>query len=213
MFDAGTGNIISKMQRHTTLKIGHIKNRTTQCVQMTQGNKRRYVFYDRLMYAMQKGIAYDEIPQDVFITKDESGAFRVIDKHGQIEFANNYVKAARKRNRIKRIDEKIHELEIMRRAYTEDSHIEAVKYIESRKDLFINHQSKKWGTSRETVEIWYNLALEWMIEKIHSDTTQVTGLTVNMMGLMRKVRARLKAEQPLRLRNEVPSNSLTKKYK
>lgn len=54
------------------------------------------------------------------------------------------------------------------------------------------------------------MALEWMIDKIHSDTSQVTELTVNMMGLMNKVRAKLQAEQPLGLRNETASNSIMK---
>jgi hypothetical protein len=162
------------------------------------------------MYAMQHGIEYDDIPKNLFILKDESGEFKVIDKQGQIDICNNRVKAARKRDRIKRIDEKIHELEIMRRAYTECSHIEAVQYIESRKYLLINHHAKKYGVKRSTAEIWYNLALEWMIDKIHSDTSQVTELTVSMMGLMNKVRAKLQAERSLLLKNETASNSLTK---
>jgi hypothetical protein len=146
------------------------------------------------MYAIQKGIAYDDIPESLFITKDENGELRVIDKQGRIEICHNYNMAARKRERIKRIDEKIHELEIMRRAYIEGSHIEALQYIESKKDFLISHHVKKYGTSRKNVEIWYNLALERMIERIDCDTSQVTELTVSMMGLMNKVRSKLKSE-------------------
>jgi hypothetical protein len=47
-----------------------------------------------------------------------------------------------------------------------------------------------------------------MIERIDSDTSQVTELTVSMMGLMRKVRAKLQAEQPLLLKDEIASNSI-----
>ena len=210
MFNADTGEIISKMQRETTIKIASPFGRTVLSVQMTQDGKRRRIFYNRLMYAMQHGIGYDDIPKNLFITTDENGEFKVIDKRGQIEIANNKVKAARKRNRIKRIDEKIHELEIMRRAYTEGSHIEAVEYIESRKYLLINHHAKKYGVKHSTAELCYNIALEWMIDKIHSDTSQVTELTVSMMGLMNKVRAKLQAEIPLKLKSETASNSLTK---
>ena len=197
MFNADTGEIISKMQRETTIKITNPKGRTLLSVQMRQDGKRRRVYYNRLVYAIQHDIAYDDIPKNLFILKDENGDYQVIDKRGQIDICNNRVKAARKRMRIKRIDEKIHELEIMRRAYTEGSHIEAVQYIESRKDLLINHHAKKYGVSRKNAEIRYNLALEWMIDNIHSDTSQVTELTVNMMGLMNKVRAKLQAEQQL----------------
>lgn len=211
MFNADTGEIISKLRRKTSIKISHQTNRNAPAVQMTQNGKRRWIFYNRLMYAMQLGIEYDDIPKNLFITKDENGNFKVIDKSGQIEFANNHVKAARKRERIKRIDEKIHELEIMRRAYTDGSHIEAAQYIESRKDMLISHHVKKYGVKRSTAEIWYNLALEWMIDRINSDTSQVTELTVSMMGLMNKVRAKLQAERPLLLRNETASNCITKK--
>ena len=74
--------------------------------------------------------------------------------------------------------------------------------------MIISHHVKKYGTNRNTVELWYNLALERMIERIDSDTSQVTELTVSMMGLMRKVRAKLQAEQPLLLKDEIASNSI-----
>ena len=208
MFNADTGDIISKMQRNTTLKIRHQFQKTSPAVQMIQNGKRRWIFYNRLMYCIQNDIGYDDIPDGLFITKDESGKLQVIDKSGLIDKANSRVKASRKRYRIKTIDQKIHELEIMRRAYIEGSHIEAVQYIESRKEMFISHHVKKYGTNRNTVELWYNLALERMIERIDSDTSQVTELTVSMMGLMRKVRAKLQAEQPLLLKNEIASNSI-----
>ena len=208
MFNADTGDIISKMQRNTTLKIRHQFQKTSPAVQMIQNGKRRWIFYNRLMYCIQNDIGYDDIPDGLFITKDESGKLQVIDKSGLIDKANSRVKASRKRYRIKTIDQKIHELEIMRRAYIDGSHIEAVQYIESRKEMIISHHVKKYSTNRNTVELWYNLALERMIERIDSDTSQVTELTVSMMGLMRKVRAKLQAEQPLLLKNEIASNSI-----
>ena len=207
LFNADTGEIISKLRRKTKLKIRHQFQKTTPAVQMVQDGKRRWIFYNRLMYCIQNGIGYDDIPEGLFITKDESGEYRVIDKRGQMDICNNRVKAARKRERINRIDEKIHELEIMRRAYVEGSHIEAVQYIESRKELLIGHCIKKYGSCRKNVEIWYNLALEWMIDRINSDTSQITELTVSMMGLMNKVRLKLQAECPLGLRSEIASNS------
>lgn len=208
LFNADTGEIISKLQRNTHLKIRHQFQKTTPAVQMIQDGKRRWIFYNRLMYCIQHGIGYDDIPDGLFVTKDDNGVFLVIDKRGQIEFANRKVKTTRKRERIKRIDEKIHELEIMRRAYTECSHIEAVRYIESKKEMLISHHVKKYGTARKNVEVWYNLALEWMVKRIDSDTSQVTELTVSMMGLMRKVRNKLQVERPLGLINETASNSL-----
>lgn len=207
LFNAENGEIISKLQRNTHLKIRHQFLRTAPAVQMVQDGKRRWIFYNRLVYCIQNDICYDDIPEGLFITKDDNGEFKVIDKQGQMDICNNRMKAARKRERINRIDEKIHELEIMRRAYTDGSHIEAAQYIESRKNMLILHHIKKFGVKRSTAEIWYNLALEWMIDRINSDTSQVTELTVSMMGLMNKVRLKLQAECPLGLRNEIASNS------
>lgn len=207
LFNADTGEIISKLRRNTHLKIRHQFLRTAPAIQMVQDGKRRWIFYNRLMYCIQNDICYDDMPEGIFITKDDNGEFKVIDKQGQMDICNNRVKAARKRERIKRIDEKIHELEIMRRAYSGGSHIEAAQYIESRKNMLILHHIKKFGVKRTTAEIWYNLALEWMIDRINSDTSQVTELTVTMMGLMNKVRLKLQAECPLGLRSEIASNS------
>ena len=49
------------------------------------------------MYAIQHGIGYDDILEGMFIVKDEEGELKVITKSQQVEFANNYVKAARRR--------------------------------------------------------------------------------------------------------------------
>ena len=208
MFNADTGEIVSKLRGNKHLKISHQFQKTAPAVQMIQGDKRRWIFLNRLMYCIQQGIGYDDIPEGLFIIKNEKGELQVIDKRGQIEIANNKVKAARRRERIKRIDEKIHELEIMRRAYTEGSHTEAAQYIESRKELLIRHHAKKYGTSLSKAELIYNIALDGIIDRIDSETSQITELTVSMMGLMNKVRAKLQSERPLGLRNETPSNSI-----
>jgi hypothetical protein len=119
------------------------------------------------------------------------------------------VKAARRRERLKRIDDRIHELEIMRRAYSQGgNHIEAAQYIESRKTLLICHHQKRYHVSRQHAEDIYALALERMIDRINEPESQVLELTVSMMGLMSKVRQRLSKERPLGLRNENTSNSL-----
>ena len=214
MLNADTGEIVSKLTRGTTLKVRQIPNRPSMGVQMIQDGKRRWIYYNRLMYAIEHGIGYDDIPEDMFIVKDEEGELKVITKSQQVEFANNYVKAARRRERLKRIDDRIHELEIMRRAYSKGgNHIEAVQYIESRKLLLISHHQKRYHLSRQHAEDCYALALEWMIDRINDPESQVLELTVSMMGLMNKVRQRLAKECPLGLRNETPSNSLIRKRK
>lgn len=210
MFNTDTGEIVSKLRGKKHLKISHQFQKTAPAVQMKQGDKRRWIFLNRLMYCIQQGIGYDEIPEGLFVTKNEKGEYQVIDKRGQIDIANNKVKAARKRERIKRIDEKIHELEIMRRAYTEGSHTEAVQYIESRKELLICHHAKKHGTSCSKAELIYNIALDRIIDRIDSPTSQITELTVSMMSLMNKIWTKLRAERPLELRDETPSNSIIK---
>lgn len=207
MFNADTGEIISKLRRKTTLKISHQYNRTAPCVQMTQNGRRRYVFYYRLRWAIEHGIGYDDMPDGLFVMKDKNGELMITDKQGQIDVANSYVKAARKRERLKRIDEKICELEIMRRAYMDGSHIEAVQYIESKKDFFTGWARKKYGIGIEKIGIVYAESLERMIQRIDSPDSQVTDLTFNMIGEMRRVYAKMRKMQPLLLSNETASNS------
>lgn len=194
VYDAETRNIVN-VRRWQPLKI-RCQQSSLLTVEMTQDGKRRKLTFNRLLYAIEKGIGYDDIPKDLYIQRDRCGKFKVLDKQGMIEIANSSVRKERRRNRIKRIDEKIHELEIMRRAYTDGSHIEAVRYIESRKSLLVNRHIKRYGTSYSNAEKIYALALERMIERIDCDTSQVTELTASMMGLMRKVRTRLLAEVP-----------------
>ena len=87
------------------------------------------------------------------------------------------------------INTKIHELEIMRRFYTNGGdHREAVQYIEQKKDMLCRHCVKKYCMSYHRAEEIYALALERMIGRINALDGQVTELTVSMMGLMNKVR-------------------------
>ena len=200
LFNADTGEIISKLQRKTHLKIRHISGKTTPSVQMVQGGRRRWIFYNRLLYSIHMNISYDDIPEEIFIIKDDNGDLRVIDKHGQPDQANNYLKTARQMNRLERIEEKIRQLEIMRRAYSAGgNHIEAVQYIENRKDMLINHHIKRFSVGKKNAEMHYALALEWMIEKINNPYSQVTELTISMMWLMNKARQKLSKERPLNL--------------
>ena len=212
------GNVhsLGRYGRPLIKKVRKQKNKTEHSlvINLRQDGKWRVLSYYRLRYAVDHGICYDDIPQDFHIMPNNDGTYRVATKQEHMEVCNNYVEAARRRERLKRIDEKIHELGIMRRAYSKGGdHVEAVQYIESRKSLFINHHMKRYGTKREKAEDCYALALEWMIDKINSPVSQVTELTVSMMGLMNKIRQKHAKEYPLGLRNEKPSNSLAKNQK
>lgn len=187
MLNVDTGDIVSKLQRGTHLKLMTRPHSNMPFVQMVQDGKRRAVFYYRLMWAIQNGVGYDELPHDMFIVKDDSGALKVIEKSQQIHAANNAVKVRRQRDRLKVIDDKIRELEIMRRAYTEQSTREVVMYIESRKALLVNHHKRKFNSSERNAEICYCQALEWMVQRIENPYSQITELTCSMMGLMGKI--------------------------
>lgn len=197
------GNVHSQGRHGRPLikKVRKQKNRTDHSlvVNLQQDGKWRVLSYYRLRYAVEHGICYDDIPQDLNIMPDDDGTYRVATKQEHMKACNNKVKDVRRHERLKRIDEKIHELEIMRRAYSKGGdYVEAVQYIESRKSLFINHHMKRYNTTREKAEDCYALAVEHMIDRINSPVSQVTELTVSMMGLMNKIRQkrdeRLKCE-------------------
>jgi hypothetical protein len=145
------------------------------------------ISYDRLVYAIEHGIRYDDIPYNLCILKRE-----VIDRCSLAKQANERVQQRRQAQRIDFIDEKMEELQIMRRAYISGNHDEAVLYIESKKEMIINRHIWKYSTSRRNAELVYCQALEMLIEKIDSPASQVTFLTANMMGCMRKVKQQYK---------------------
>jgi hypothetical protein len=186
-YELSTGDIISRGQRHTTLKIQRKAHRNVRVVMMTQQGKRRMISYDRLVYAIEHGIGYDDIPYNLCILKRE-----VIDRCRLVQQANERVQQRIQAQRIDFIDEKMEELQIMKRAYISGNHDEAVQYIESKKEMIINRHISKYGTSRRTAELCYCQALEMLIEHIDSPASQVTFLTANMMGYMRKVKKQYK---------------------
>ena len=191
MDDDGNVHSYGRYGRPFTKKVRKQRYKTDHSlvINLRQDGKTRVLSYYRLRYAVDHGICYDDIPQDFHIMPNDDGTYRVAKKQEHMEVCHKYVEAARRRERLKRIDEKIHELEIMRRAYSKGgNHIEAAQYIESSKSLFINHHIKRYNTSKENAEDCYAMALELMIDKINSPVSQVTDLTVGMMGLMNNVR-------------------------
>ena len=175
-------------------------------VNLIQDGKWRVVSYYRLRYAVEHDICYDDMPQDFKVVMRE-GALSVVDNRMLMEQCKSYMASTRRRERLKRIDGKIHELEIMRRAYTEGSHKEAAAYIESRKQLLVCQFQKRFRVRKQTAEDVYALAFEKIIERIDSEDSLVTELTVSMMGYMNKVYRKLHKESPLYLKSENASNS------
>ena len=192
MMNMETGEIIGKRYGKVLQPIIRQGVRTSM-VQMRHNGRRIIVSKNKLMYAMKQGVSYFDIPQDFFIVKNGDG-LRVMEKSELVEFANSAVRKMHQRDRLKRIDEKIQELEIMKRAYMEHSHVEAVQYIESRKEILINRYIKKYAVSYRNAEYIYCLALEKMVSRIDSPTSMVTELTLSMMYYMRKIKIQLNSE-------------------
>lgn len=186
-FDMKTGDVISKGQRKVVLKLQRQPYRNAYYVEMTQDGTRRKVFYERLAYAVRRGIAYDDLPNDIiFMDKD------IINRSDIVSKANEKVWRQRQETRIRHIEDDINELQIMRRVYMSGNHDEAVRYIEDRKEMFVNRHIRKYNTSRRTAELNYCQALEMLIKHIDSPTSQVTKITSNMIGYMRQVKQRYK---------------------
>jgi len=79
---------------------------------------------------------------------------------------------------------------------------EIISKLRRNTHLKIRHQFQK---TTPAVQMIQDGKRRWIID---SDTSQVTELSVSMMGLMRKVRNKLQVERPLGLINETASNSL-----
>ena len=212
--DIETGNVHSKGRygRDIIKSIQTRVNRTERSfvVSLRQDGKTRIVSWYRLRFAVEHDIFYDDIPQDIKVMSNEDGSFYLATKREHMAMCKAFMDKKKRAERLQRIDEKIRELEIMKRAYLVGSHTEVFEYIETRKDLLVRQFIKRFSVKKETAEDCYAQAVEWMIDKIHSDITCVTELTVSMMGLMNKVYKKRYMETGLYLNNEKASNSYTK---
>lgn len=184
--------IIKKTRRQT------MKGERSLFINLCRDGKVHVLTWYRLRYAVEHGICYEDIPKDLHVLSREDGSFYLATKQEHMELTRQYMREKRQRERLQRIDEKMRELEIMRRAYTEGSHIEAVQYIETRKPLLVAQCRKRHGIKPENAELVYSLALEKMIDAIDSPCSQVKELTVSMMGLMSKAWTKLQRERLLR---------------
>ena len=74
MLNADTGEIRQQAgAKHDAEGAAVPNRRLSMGVQMIQEGKRRWIYYNRLMYAIQHGIGYDDIPEGMFVVKDDEG--------------------------------------------------------------------------------------------------------------------------------------------
>ena len=152
-----------------------------------QGERRKLSYY-RLKYAVDHGIGYDEIPPEFHVMPTENGV-EVATRTEHMAQSMKKVAKRRRNYRLRFIEDKINELEIMRRFYSNCSDCrEVFEYIEQKKEMLCSHYAVKYCTSRRRAEEIYAIALEKMIDRIKDPNSQITELTVSMMGLMNKVR-------------------------
>lgn len=206
-YDTDTGNVVSRLRRHTVLKWGVKYMQDTPMVQVqNQDGKRRTLNRYRLLYCLEHGIGYYDIPDGIRITRNG-----VTDNRGLMEQAKSVQRERFKDGRIERIDMKMHELEIIRRAYVEGSTREVVEHIEGKRFLLIDRYRKKYRTSWQKSELVFNMALQRIVDRMECSTSCVTELTCSMMNYMTRVGNELKKESPLFLPSETTSNSFTRK--
>ena len=151
---------------------------------------RRKISYYRLKYAVDNGICYDNIPAEYHIMPLQRGV-RVVTTTEQMAQSMMKVRKRRQNKDYKLwvIDTRIHELEILRRAYTNGcDYREAVGYIEQNKKMLCRHFCKKYNVNPLRVDDIYATALERLIERIKASDGLITTLVVQMMSLMQKVR-------------------------
>lgn len=207
-YDTETGAIVSQLRRKTRMKVSRQQGRNQLGMLMVKDGKKIFISYNRLMYAIEHGISYFDIPQE-FCILDEDGGLKVVDKQQMMERTRN----AQQRQGVKvlgLIDHKIRELQIIRNAMVTGEHEEVLQYIEDMRGTLIRSHAKKYKCSRKTAEMEYCMAVERIIERLDNKTT-LTDLTVNMIGTMHKIRNRAKRERPMLLKCETASNCIIKK--
>lgn len=192
-------------KKFSMLKLG--EKHDLPVVWLYSNDKRYCLSFTRLYMAVKMNISYFKIPKDILVIDDGCGNTKLISKKEQMIKCKERTKEQKKMNRMDILEEAARELEIMRRAYAEDSHVEAVQYIESRKGVLTGTLRKKTFCCQETADVCYATALEDMITRIHNPCSIILKLTTSMMSLMRTAYYRIKKEHALHLNNEVASNS------
>lgn len=193
MFNRETGDVVSKFTGKAIavmVKSGH----RAPFVVMSQNGRRRYVYYHRLMYALKHGIAYDDMPSWCYVMENEIGDYVIADASMCSQIMRKRQSDKKKAERFKRIDEKMAELAMIRRAYVDGSHKEIMAYIENRKDMFVRHFMTKHCTGERYAEYCYAMAFERMIWHINDESSIMTTITTYMMREMDKARLKMKAE-------------------
>ena len=183
------------------------RHSSSAVVGLRRNNKPYHLSYPRLRLAVEKNISYFIIPKDIIVLDDGSGKLILTTYKEQGKIAYENMKKKRHETRMERLEQAAHEIEIIRRAYSEGSHVEVAQYIESRKGLFIGTMIKRIHCSEQTADICYALALEYMITRIDDPSSLVTKITTGMMSYMRSTYYKLMKEGALHLNNEVASNS------
>lgn len=207
-YDTETGAIVSQLRRKTRMKVSRQQGRNQLGMLMVKDGKKIFISYNRLMYAIEHGISYFDIPQE-FCILDEDGGLKVVDKQQMMERTRN----AQQRQGEKvlgLIDRKIRELQIIRNAMVSGEREEVLQYIEDMRGTLIRSHAMKYKCSRKTAEMEYCMAVERIMERLDNKTT-LTDLTVNMIGTMHKIRNQAKRERPMLLKCETASNCIIKK--
>ena len=161
---------------------------------LCKGGKRCTLSFYRLRYAVEHNIRYDCIPRDVKVFVDADGCYKLLTASEHRDVMREKVRKGNEVMRLQRIDERIKELEILRRYYVGGDMSEMALYIEGRKDLLVRTFMKRYGRSLSFSVYVYSIAFEKFFETIEKRGSLTTNITVGMMGYMNKVRVKLASE-------------------
>lgn len=182
------------MLREVKKRMQPYRSEKSFIIGLRKGGKSCTLSFYRLKYAVEHGISYYSMPRDVKVFVDTDGRYKLLTASEHIDVRNEKVRQENEAMRLQRIDERIKELEMLRRYYVGGDMSEMALYIEGRKDLLVGTFMKRYGRSLSFSVYVYSLAFEKFFEMIEKRGSLTTNITVGMMGYMNKVRMKMASE-------------------
>lgn len=194
LYDKERAEFVSKRQKSGGLVLKVTERNHVPMVTMFQDGRQRGISVNRMIFAIQNGIGYDDIPNDVFIKKDENDGFVLYNSTEMADFARKAVERS-KNDRLAYIREKIKRLRIMESVYETGKINDAVMYVEKWKEWLIAQTMRQNNCKRERAELLYSWAFDELCYRLKGKKYQITDVVLYCQGLMRKFSLKYNARE------------------
>jgi len=192
--DVDTGRVFS--YRGSTRK--EIKIQTTKrgrkFLDFWYGCRKRSVGFNRLWYCVMNDISLDQMPKDLLVTTVD-GKPRLIDSTERSRLATKTRLTKTQKYRIRFMQRKMKELQIMMDYYATGDFKPISAYAESLRDNMIVWFCRYYGAHEERAEEIYEIAYNELEERINKPASSICDILLMIKNLMMNAQKRTAKER------------------